>query len=130
MITITSTGAVTVVTFPYDEQAVTIIRTIPGRHWNAELKQWLIATDRARLAAKRFHDAGFTVTIDGRAYESTPPPSPTSATAKPPLVALFNVLPDRLRQPVYKALSKVLHPDVGGDTALMQQLNRAVEEKP
>jgi hypothetical protein len=42
-----------------------------------------------------------------------------------PFVVLFRTLPPSLRQPTYRALARVLHPDAGGDTALMQQLNQA-----
>jgi hypothetical protein len=31
---------------------------------------------------------------------------------------------------VYRALAKVVHPDAGGDTELMQQLVRAYQEQP
>lgn len=39
--------------------------------------------------------------------------------------ALFRELPAPLREPTYKALARVLHPDVGGDAELMKRLNSA-----
>lgn len=37
---------------------------------------------------------------------------------------VFTVVPPEFRQSVYRALSKVLHPDQGGDAAAMVELNR------
>ena len=51
------------------------------------------------------------------------PPAPRQLTGERPLTAFVHSLPRHLRQPVYKALAKALHPDVGGDLALMQELN-------
>jgi hypothetical protein len=74
-----------------------------------------------RLAAKRFDEAGFDTFVDGHPF--TPTPSTTAPVD--PFVALFGLLPPALRPSVYEALARVLHPDHGGDSALMQQLNRA-----
>jgi hypothetical protein len=43
--------------------------------------------------------------------------------------AFYRCLPERLREPVYKALVRVLHPDAGGDIKLMQELNAARDGK-
>jgi hypothetical protein len=43
-------------------------------------------------------------------------------------VLLDAVGPARI-EPVHRALARVLHPDVGGDTALMQQLNAARDRR-
>lgn len=40
---------------------------------------------------------------------------------------LFAAIPERLREPVFRALIKVLHPDRDGDTAAMQQLTAAYD---
>jgi hypothetical protein len=37
--------------------------------------------------------------------------------------ALYDSLPPRLRQPVFRALARLLHPDTGGDKKVMQELN-------
>lgn len=113
------------VTFPYDAEAVAIIKTISGRHWHASRRQWTIDATSAQLAAKRFTDAGFHVTINGRAYTATPA---AMTTGTRPIADLFAALPAPLRPDAYKALARVLHPDVGGDTVLMQQLNDAYQD--
>jgi hypothetical protein len=63
------------------------------------------------------------VSIDGHLFS---PESSALLTHESALVALFSELPTPLRQPVYRALSKVLHPDVGGSDELMKQLNKAI----
>lgn len=49
----------------------------------------------------------------------------TTSAATPWAAALFQALPDRLHRPAYRALARVVHPDVGGDNELAQQLNDA-----
>jgi hypothetical protein len=112
------------VSFPYDAEAVEIIKTIPGRRWSPDYKRWTIEAGDIRMAAVMFLRAGYDVAVDGVPYEEVSRPS---APALSPLVSFFAVLPNRLRVPTYRALSKVLHPDAGGDTTLMQELNRAIE---
>jgi hypothetical protein len=113
------------VSFPYDARAVEIIRTVPGRRWSPEHRHWTILHADVRMASVMFLRAGYDVAIDGVPYEEV---QRSSAPVASPLPALFAVLPQRLRLPAYRALSKVLHPDAGGDTALMQQLNKAMED--
>ncbi len=43
---------------------------------------------------------------------------------------LFAALPSRLHDQIYRALVKVLHPDVGGDEPAMKALTRAYTERP
>jgi hypothetical protein len=126
MICIEQYGATAIMQFPYDVEAVDIIRSIAGRRWDPERKYWTIQTIEVALAARRFTNAGFTVTIDGleTGYENS-----SSATgASDPIGALLVATPSRLRTGVYRALAKVLHPDAGGDVGLMAQLNRAYQE--
>jgi hypothetical protein len=80
----TPIAAAAVVEFPYDEEAVQIIRTIPGRRWNATQKHWTVPGDGFRLLAPRMHTHGFTVTVDGRPFTRTPAPTGISPTSSPP----------------------------------------------
>jgi hypothetical protein len=116
----TEAGAYSTVRFPYDEDAVAIMKSVPVHRWNARVKEWTTETSWVELLAKRFCDRGFDVAIDGELWY---PPDPKAFAE--PLEAFFAALPPRLRVPAYKALSKVLHPDTGGDTEWMKQLNTA-----
>jgi hypothetical protein len=121
VIHITTRGMTAIVDFPYDEEAVDIIRTIPGRRWDRGAKHWIIPVDCVTLAAKRFESAGFTVTGD------IPRPRPTASVVDP-FGALLTAVPPKLRSPLYKSIARVLHPDAGGTTELMQQLNKAFDD--
>lgn len=112
----------TTVRFRYDPQAVQIVKSVPVHRWDPQAKEWTVETSWVELLAKRFYDKGYLVSVDGELWA---PPDPKLIA--PPLLALFDVLPARLRAPAYRALSKVLHPDAGGDVELMKQLNQANE---
>jgi hypothetical protein len=119
----TDAGAYSTVRFPYDEDCVAIMKTIPVHRWNGRAKEWTTETSWVELLAKRFCDRGFDVAIDGELWYLPDP----KAFAEP-LQALFDALPARLRTPAFRALSKVLHPDTGGDTEWMKQLNKAIDK--
>jgi hypothetical protein len=108
------------VRFPYDPEAVEIIKSAPVHRWSPRDKQWTTETAWVELLAKRFHDQGYDVAVDGELWA---PPDP--AALVDPLRALFEALPPRLRPAAFKALSKILHPDTGGDNAWMRQLIEA-----
>lgn len=123
IITITSDGAMATVAFRYDPDAVDLIRQVPGRRWDADERVWWIRAALIGMTAQVFTAAGHDVLVDGRPWT---PPTTSSGSHKAtgsPWNALFRTLPDRLRQPTYKALARVLHPDAGGDGRLMQELN-------
>lgn len=106
--------------FSYDPDAVAIVRQIPGRHWHADAKVWTFHDEEVVVAAEMFADAGHTVFIDGELWEAA-----ASARSGSPLGEFYAALPDHLADAVYGALIRVLHPDVGGDHVLAQQLNTA-----
>ena len=114
----------TTVRFPYDERAVQIIKSVPVHRWDPATKTWTTETSWVQLLAKRFHDTGFPVAVDGDLWAP-----PDMKTLRPPMQALFDALPAHLRKPAYLALSRVLHPDAGGDQELMKQLNNAMETR-
>ncbi len=117
-------GDYSILKFPYDEAAIKIVKSVPIHRWSSEAKTWTVETSWLQLLEKRFTDASYTVAIDGELW--TPP---DMKALSPPMSALFDALPAHLRQPAYQVLSKVLHPDVGGDQELVKQLNTAMEAK-
>lgn len=121
MIVITTAGPMATVAFPYDPKATAIVKEMPGRRWDPDERCWWIRAGLVSLTARAFHDAAYRVSVDGQPY--TPPANSSSTAPGSPIKALFCTLPEHLRQPTYKALSKVLHPDTGGDCRLMQELN-------
>ena len=125
MIRFIRVGSWTEVRFRYDPGAVNIIRDVPGREYHAEGKYWVIDNQWVRTAVEDFERHGYTCGGDIHAEEKWKPPPKSSSQSSDVFVALFRAIPERLHKPVYKALARVLHPDAGGDVALMQQLNAA-----
>jgi hypothetical protein len=109
--------------FRYDREALAALKSqVPGsaREWDPDEKLWIVHepyVDRILATLRDF--VGMVEVADLRRPGRRPGPVADWASA------LFNALPDHLRQPAFRALSKVLHPDIGGDPRLAQQLNDA-----
>ena len=129
MIRIRTEGHYAKIAFPYDAEAVAIIKGIPVHRWDKASKTWTTETSWVRLLATRMHARGFEIEINGEIF--TPERPKAKAMSSSPFTALFSALPDRLKRPVFKALARVLHPDVAGadTTALMQQLNKEMDHR-
>ncbi|HXH56556.1 hypothetical protein [Iamia sp.] len=87
-------------------------KALPGARWDPSLKAWTVPSAlraEAQALADRINGTGV----------------PALA---PLLVEVFAAIPDTLQAPTYRALSKVWHPDVGGDGRAMQALVDARRE--
>jgi hypothetical protein len=125
------------VSFAYNPELVELIKSLPryDRTWLPDVKCWRISMGVKDSCAGLFTHAGHTVMLDGAAW--TPPKQQdhhqqgqwnrgqSSRSTGNIFTTFIQALPSRYRAPVWKALWKVLHPDVGGDTQLAQQLNAA-----
>jgi len=86
------------------------------RRWDADAKVWRVDLSALPGLTRDLRRAGFEVISDADAEEA-----PASWAD-----AMFEALPPPLAEAAYRALVKVLHPDVtGGDHAPMAQLNVA-----
>lgn len=113
------------VRFPYNQAHVAMIREIPGRKWDGDRKVWMIHETSISTCATMFQIAGEVVMVDGVEWTGTVPPKrQAQANGSSPFGGLFAYLPAELRKPVYAALAKVLHPDMGGTKEIMQELNK------
>lgn len=101
---------------PYEYRAV--LKAVPGRTWDPAEKCWRIPTDLVDSVARRLRARGCRVTVD----ESATPQKPRGWARE-----MFAAVGPQRAQTVYRALSRVLHPDQGGSTELQQELNRAYE---
>lgn len=108
---------------PYDLRIIEVAKRHHGR-WNPEAHvwYWTLPID-ARRAADDLRQFGFEVDLEGAT--APPPPPPRQGRTSNPWTAVFTSLPRPLRDKVYKAVVRVLHPDHGGDLAAMQQLTAA-----
>lgn len=138
------------IAFSYDPKLVTLLKdTICFRYWNKGRKVWIVERNVIsqgdiaafiQLAEKLSHKVvdrrtkeSFDFTRNYRKKKAPPPPPPPP----PPLKGadtwadtLFRAVgPDR-EEVVFKALTKILHPDVKtGDEKLMKQLNQARDSR-
>jgi len=105
------------ITFDYDPDIVSLIKTLPGadRGFNPGTKVWTIAETWAGTLARELDQLGYLVVgLD-----------PTAGTPGDWASVLFDSVGRARAADVYRALSRILHPDVGGDHHLQQQLNDA-----
>ena len=119
-----------IVRFAYDPRLVDLIKTVPRyyRSWNPTLRQWRVSVVYARTLANSMRQLGCTVVgLDQHERERADPPP--HSHGRTPRHNTFDLLFERVghhrAEPVFRALTRVLHPDVGGDTELMKELNNA-----
>lgn len=93
-----------------------------GGRWNPAGKYWTIHAGFAEQLAAQLRRAGCEAHVSrmdqGFGHSS-------ANTASDWAAALFQAVGPERRDATYRALSKVLHPDAGGDTKLQQQLSAA-----
>ena len=103
-----------------------IVKSFPGKRWDPVGKHWSIPLEFVQPLAEALRAAGCEVFItrpDGTPWASGSTSHGTRATPAADWAdSLFAAVgPDRA-EAAFKALAKALHPDVGGDNTLMQQL--------
>lgn len=101
-----------------------LIKTFPGRRWHSDAKCWSVPADSVDALADALRAAGQRVFFTAGGADDRRPPSPSTPT-RTWAEHLFAAVGPAHADATYRAMSKVLHPDTGGDTALMQQLNAA-----
>jgi hypothetical protein len=114
---------------PYELREIP--KSLPGRSWDRDRKCWRIPASLVDEAANALRVAGCTVFVtnpDGTAWSSGRPGAgirdePGSGWAD----LLLEVVGPTRHDKVFRALTKVLHPDVGGDAGLMRDLLAARE---
>lgn len=116
---------------PYAEcrspfEAREVIKTLPpfARQWDRPRKTWLIDARLAGVLADRLRGAGFDVDVITLPGQQAKPP-PDARGSRSWADAMYRELGVPLADKVFAAACRVLHPDAGGDTAAMQQLNAA-----
>lgn len=115
------------VSFRYDPAVVDLVKTLPSyaRSWNSSAKHWTVDQGYVDQLAALLRADGHRVVITGGRKQSSTPPPPRTAPRENWADALLEAVGQERVEPVHRALTKVLHPDVGGDTKLMQALNAA-----
>jgi hypothetical protein len=120
-------GATYTVRFRYDPTLVELLKAaVPGyaRTWNPAAKEWTVDAGHAPQLASALRATGHQVV----GLDPPPPRDVPGADNTQWARILFRRVGPNRRDPVFRALTKVLHPDVGGDHSLMQELNQAREQ--
>lgn len=99
-------------------EAKDLVRTIPGRRWDAKRKVWTAPAASIDVVLDVLDDWPGGV----RCKTRQAPAKRTTSGAGPWPDQMFDQVPSALHAPLYRALAKVLHPDLGGDTQQMQML--------
>lgn len=128
-VVITTSYGLADVSFKYDAEVVSIVKTIPSRAWVADGKYWTIFASHIPVLANMLVSKGHIVSVNGDRWEGpkakTGPFEPFVKDTSNPFTSFFAGIPEAYRVKAYKALTRVFHPDTGGDEALMKKLNEA-----
>lgn len=118
------------VRFAYDLHLVDAVKSSTparDRHWDAARRVWSIPETRVLLLDSYVRSLGHRID-DQRGHQTrghqTPPPAAVTPTSW--AESLLSAVGPTRRDAAYRALARVLHPDMAtGDGALMQELNIA-----
>lgn len=111
-------------------EAKDFIKDLPHtwRRWDKGEKCWVVELHAVDTLVAALSGAGFTVRTTrpaGSSYQYDAPPPRTERSAGTWADSMYRALGRDLGDKAYKALVPVIHPDRGGDTVCMQQLNAA-----
>lgn len=111
-------------------EAKDLIKELPVRRWDKERRRWVVPETDVNVAAAKLRANGYTVEIIGQQEKTKEEPKAgRRGQAQTWADQLYTELPERFHSPVHAALTKILHPDIGGDLEHMQQLNIARDRK-
>ncbi len=120
-----------VLTFPFDRWLVDALKAeIPGhaRVYDPVAKSWTITPAYAQVATRLIHEVFPDVEVIGA--PNPPPFDRGTGTQEDPYIVLHlrETAPQELVTAAHRCLAKLNHPDAGGNTAVMQRINAAVEQ--
>lgn len=109
-----------------------VVKGFPDRTWDAGHRCWLVPVAFTDALAEALRGAGCTVYlqgVDGQPWATgnDAPHGTRSTPADDWADTVFAAVGEDRQEAVFKALSKVLHPDTGGDHVLMVELVAARE---
>lgn len=108
-------------TIPYDRRQV--IKDVPDSWYDAPAKLWAFHAEWISYVTRDLRRLGYTVRVvqdRPQVHADGSPGAPKSWAGQ-----LFAAISPDLGEKAYRALSRVLHPDTGGDSRAQQQLNDA-----
>jgi hypothetical protein len=121
-------GADYAVKFRYDPDAVALVKALPtwARRWDPLTKAWYIDVGHAEELAADFAEIGYLVVGLERSRTGNGACNGACAHSGDIFAQLLRHVGNDRSERVFKALTRILHPDTaGGDGRLQQQLNDA-----
>lgn len=115
------------VTFPYDPDVVEGIKDIVPAHsrqYDPDERAWYISPAYVAPVRSLLTATFLQVEMDDERESFTPPPTPKPQTSYH-VLHLQPTAPPELVDAAYRCLSRLHHPDQGGDTETMQAINEA-----
>lgn len=107
-------------------EAKDVIKALPTRRWDKAEKCWVIPNTDIPLLQMTLQSAGFvTWVVDDPTGSGNPGGSSSAKGTGTWADRMFAELEPPLAEKAFKALLRVLHPDVGGSTTAMKALNSA-----
>lgn len=117
------------VDFKYNARVISAVKGVPGARWDPYNRCWTIPTMYAQSLATALLPWAAETVWSGVENPIPPTPPPPPPAPQPQTCswadALFNSLRPDLHDSVFRALARVLHPDAGGDAAMMRDLLEA-----
>jgi hypothetical protein len=116
------------VTFNYHPGVVDAIKMLVpagSRRYDPSERAWYVANAYQRIIHELLEDVFIEVETDSERTAYTPP-SDRSPRTEYTILHLLPSAPPELVESAYRCLSRLHHPDAGGTTTTMQELNSAV----
>ncbi len=109
-------------------EAKDLVKSMPTRSWSAADKAWVIPAEDVDDLKDLLEASGYRVLIthkQAKQERRSEPPPRQARTGRTWADDLLTSLSPELAERAFKALTRVLHPDIGGSTEAMQILNAA-----
>lgn len=105
----------------YEDRAE--FKSLPGAYWDKDDRCWRVG----RRFLTEVEDLVETLNsgMPGSGSKASSPSAPIPSQRSELLKAMLRAIPAEQSERTYKALVKTWHPDVGGETGLMADLNNA-----
>ncbi len=117
------------VRFPFDRDVVEGIKQLVPAHsrrFDPDEKCWYVAPAFRDVVYELLADTFLEVETDSERTSTYTPPTNTTPATSYTVLHLLPSAPVEVAEAAYRTLSRLHHPDHGGDTAKMQALNEAI----
>jgi hypothetical protein len=111
---------------PYDEDFIDDLKMFIDKHnrkWVPDTTSWRVRISEKKFLTRLLNDHGFAVREEHLEYKTT------GSVDGNLFEQVLTMIPDDYVNKVYYALAQAVHPDHGGTSEQMKQLNNAYEKR-